>query len=121
MVGGGGGGVDSRPSGCVIGMSLALVRSCLGLFPIRTHVPFFHISSYSPIILVSTSSSYFTLTVLMLEVYLWDTHLVPGKNIFEWNLFDFNRRVWPSLFTSVLKIFTIISYYIVLIVMYNWY
>ena len=49
--------------------SLALVRPCLRLFPIRAHVPCFHISYYSlTIIHVSASFSCFILAVPMREV-----------------------------------------------------
>ena len=48
-----------------------LVRPCLGFFHLYSaHVPSFHISYYCfNIILVAASSSFFTLTVLMREVY----------------------------------------------------
>ena len=61
---------DSRPSVSSIVKSSALVRFCLGLSPpYSVHVPSFHISYYSLIILVSAPSSCFTLAVPMREVY----------------------------------------------------
>ena len=60
--------LDGFPSEAIdIGRSLALVRLYLGFFPF---VPMFLSSYYSlTIILVSTSSSCFTLAVPMREVY----------------------------------------------------
>ena len=40
-----------------------------GTFPLRAHIPFFQISYYYRIILVSASSFSFTLAVPMREVY----------------------------------------------------
>ena len=48
--------------------ALALVRLSLRFFSYSAHVPSFHISYYFTIILLSDSSSYFTLTVLVREV-----------------------------------------------------
>ena len=61
----------TRPSATIIARLLALVRPRLVLSPliVHTYVPFFHISYYSfDIILVSASSSYFTLVVPVREV-----------------------------------------------------
>ena len=77
-----------------------------GTFPFRTHVSFFHISCYSPIILVSTSSSYFAFAVPMREVYCagytphaWDPRSLYIGHV-KWSLvfwsFWIMRKRWVS-------------------------
>ena len=52
---------------------LALVRSCLGLSPLRAHFLSFYVSYYSlTIILLSSSSSYLHLAVPMHKVFCAD-------------------------------------------------
>ena len=51
--------------GSIIASSLSLLQDTP---PYSAHVPFFHISYYSRIILVRVSSSYFTFAVPMREV-----------------------------------------------------
>ena len=62
-------------------MSLALVRPCLGLSS-SSHVPFFHISYYSSvIILVYASSSTFTLLFSCARYPVLNTHLAHGTPV----------------------------------------
>ena len=60
---------DSRSLGELNSQILNASQVLFGTFPLRAHVPFFQISYYSHIILLSVSYSCFILAVSMFEVY----------------------------------------------------